>query len=108
MMGDAGDETLQLIRFFDTEQFDLTKLQQDLVDYHTRLRALFCDGLCLETGLTKTMLETLRSRPMIVKLRGGAVKQLGGKANGEKIAHYALKQRWPCLFLSPGLAQAPL
>ena len=39
------------------------------------------DGLCLVTGMTKTMLERLRSRPMLVKMKGGikpVLKQIGG------------------------------
>lgn len=63
MMGDAGDEVLQVVRAFDSESSDPTKIRQLLMDFHCRLRALFCDGLCLETGLTKEMLATLRSGP---------------------------------------------
>lgn len=77
MMGDAGDEMLQLIRFFDNEAFDLTKVHQTLIDFHTRLRALFVDGLCVQTGLTGVMLQSLRDSPKLVHLRAG-VKQIGG------------------------------
>ena len=77
MMGDAGDETLQLVRFFDTEDFDLTMIHQVLIDYHSKLRALFVDGLCLETGLTAVMLKTLRESPMLVNV-GGKPKRIGG------------------------------
>ena len=78
MMGDAGDATLMLIRFFDQEFVDRTKLHQVLLDYHTRLRALFVDGLCLETGLTQLMLRTLQKEPKLVRLTGGDIVQIGG------------------------------
>ena len=78
MLGDAGDETLMLKRFFDQEFFYLTKLHQVLLDYHTRLRALFVDGLCLETGLTQLMLRTLQKEPKLVRLTGGDIVQIGG------------------------------
>lgn len=76
-MGDAGDEVLQVVRAFDSESSDPTKIRQLLMDFHCRLRALFCDGLCLETGLTKEMLATLRSGPKLVKVKGVA-KEIGG------------------------------
>ena len=80
MMGDAGDETLQLVRLFDSEAFDVTKLHQALADYHTRLNALFRNGLCLQTGLTSTMLETLRKNAKLVHVNG-EMRQIGGVEN---------------------------
>ena len=77
MMGDAGDENAQLIRFFDKECHDLAKTHQIITDHFVRLRALFSHGLCLQTGLTKVMLDTLRERPKTFVIRGRA-KTIGG------------------------------
>ena len=76
MLGDAGDETLMLIRSWDAEQFDVTKINWALADYHTRINALFKEGLCLNTGLTATMLGVLRTKPMLISV-AGELKELG-------------------------------
>ena len=77
LMGDAGDETLALIRFFGSEACDVTRVRNELLNYHAKLRALFCEGLALETGMTKEMIRLLTGAPKLVHLKG-SVHQIGG------------------------------
>ena len=85
MLGDAGDENAQLIRFFDKECHDLAKTHQVLADHNVRMRALFTHGLCLDTGLTKVMLDTLKERPKSFIING-VVKTIGGPVPDAVIA----------------------
>ena len=59
MMCDAADESIRLLRAFESELFDESTLRPLITSYKDRLRALFFDGQCWQSGFTKVMVETL-------------------------------------------------
>ena len=67
LMADAGDECLRRTRFFDQENFDVSKTANVISDHLATINALFCQRLALKTGFTKHMLETL-SKPLLVPM----------------------------------------
>ena len=76
MMADGGDECLCLTRFLEPELFDTTKFAKVLADHHARMRGLFMDGLCLESGATGALLRSLKEAPKTVMVNG-SVKTIG-------------------------------
>lgn len=105
MMGDCGDELLTLLRYFDSEECDATKIRGELMKYHRRLRSLFLDGLVLETGLTKEILRALSSAPKLVNING-QVKQIGGAAVDDKIIKTCLGRMAAWTTLSESISRS--
>lgn len=70
MMADAGDETIQLVRFCDVEGLDLAKAPEECRLLDERITYLFDGKRCLETmGYTKLALEGIK-RIMTCQLKG--------------------------------------
>ncbi len=78
MMADAADEAMTLTREFDREDVNVPSIHRSLQDYQKRMRALFIDGLAVETGFTKMMIEMLRNSVRTLHLKSG-LKILGGR-----------------------------
>lgn len=60
MAADAGDESIQLTRFLDTEAYDIAELPMQLYLFFNKLNALFIDGRCVETGYTSHSLKIMK------------------------------------------------
>ena len=77
MMGDSADETMMLTKFFDEETFDISDLDNKLIEYQERHTAMFEKGLCLQTGLTQVMLKSLDDKQRLLRTNSG-IKTIGG------------------------------
>ena len=78
MMGDSADENLMLTRQFDCTNYDIAHGKFKFIQgFLRRSRALFVEGLCFETGLTKIMLEKLKQQRLLT-IQDGTVKTVGG------------------------------
>ena len=76
MAVDAGDESIQLTRFLDTEAYDIAELPMQLYLFFNKLNALFIDGRCVETGYTSHSLKIMkRARGYFIE---GVPYTLGG------------------------------
>ncbi len=77
LMADAGDETLILLRFLESEQHEKARLALELGRFLHRVDILFKEKECWQTGYTAHMLDVIR-RPVTVFVSGSA-KALGAK-----------------------------
>ena len=77
MLADGGDETLLLTRTADNEMMDPCRFPAECVVFHDRLLAIWGENAaCWETGFTKLMLQTLRSK--VAFFLDGSAKSVGG------------------------------
>ena len=60
MCADASDEAVRLIRYFDSDTWDIASMQYECSVYASRLKHLFLDGQVVHSGYTQHMLETLK------------------------------------------------
>jgi hypothetical protein len=75
MLGDAGDQSLQLARFYDTEGYDVAMGRSMQEEFRLRIHYLLVDGRVTETGYTAHALALLRrQRVFFVK---GEPRSLG-------------------------------
>ena len=77
MMADCSSESLALIRFFDTDNYDKGEITAELGMFLKRVTWLFEQQGCLTTGYTAHMIETLRVRRLI--FIDGKPKAFGGE-----------------------------
>lgn len=78
MMADAGEETIELIRFMDEEQADKCELCIQWRRFLDRVTALFEGKGCLLTGFTAHMLSLLKNEKVVYIDR--VPKRIGGRA----------------------------
>ena len=80
MCADASDEAVRLIRYFDSDTWDIASMQYECSVYASRLKHLFLDGQVVHSGYTQHMLETLKkSRGWLCR---GRPRSIGGAAAG--------------------------
>lgn len=58
MLADAAMEAMAVVRFHETESFDLSLVPQVICQFLHRIDVLFLRGECMHTGHTKTMVDT--------------------------------------------------
>ena len=128
MMADACDEQYMVTTGFDGDPtFAISRFNCSITQFIVRHRALFVDGLVLETGLTRMMLQKLRGTRRLMQLADGSSHVLGGRdrvpdsmvlrcqgrmAAYEKLAEDICNAEWPqyeifrafCIFNLEGLA----
>ena len=76
MMCDGADESIRILRAFEPELFDESTLRPLITSYNNRLRALFFDELCWQSGFTKVMVNTLH-QDCFLECPDSAAKILG-------------------------------
>ncbi len=69
MLADAGDESIIMVRSWDTERADLAETAFNLARFIARIEFLFVQGQCVKCGYTKVMLEFLK-KPIVYTVRG--------------------------------------
>ena len=79
MAADASDESMMLIRAFDNEAFDVSKVSGQISDFLSRVEALFGEARkCVHCiGFTNHVIETLRAEPLMwSSMTGGRMQQV--------------------------------
>ena len=76
MMVDSSDEIISVLRNNEPELFDESKLRSLLATLKDRLRSLFWDELCWNSGFAKVMIDILGSDCSLA-CSDGSVKALG-------------------------------
>ena len=109
MLGDAGDEAGQFIRFWDTTGYDTADIGVECARFVHHIDWLFVQGHCVNHGFTKYMLDFL-SEPRVLPLRGGSTKRIGraGGPSPEVVARALARLRcWVALAISVVNAEFP-
>ena len=78
MLADAAHESLEIIRFHDTEDFDLSLVPAMIAQFLHRIDVLFLKQEVVNVGHTKLMLDTLRTERTCVLRPEKVMKSLGG------------------------------
>ncbi|CAK9092657.1 Uncharacterized protein SCF082_LOCUS43606 [Durusdinium trenchii] len=78
MLADAAFESLEVIRFHDTENFDLSSVPKVLANFLHRIDVLFLRKEVVNVGHTKLMLHTLATERTCELHPEGVFKSLGG------------------------------
>ena len=76
MLGDAGDEAGQFIRFWDSTGYDTADIGVECARFVHHIDWLFVKGNCVNHGFAKYMIDFL-SEPRVLPLRGGKTKRIG-------------------------------
>merc|ERR1712192_113297 len=108
MLADAGDETIQLVRYGDSEEMDAADCNSECLRYVKCIHVLFVLGECVRTGYTKFAFDVLR-RPKAFVVRGTA-RTLGSKdSQPRSVIDAALKhmQCWTRLAIQTLRAEHP-
>ena len=109
MLADAGEETLELIRFMDEERADKVELCFVWRRFLDRVTVLFDRGGCLSTGYTGHMLHLARTEKVVYVDR--VPKRIGGRdpAALQPIIDRCLKRlrHWVCLARDVVAAEFP-
>jgi hypothetical protein len=77
MMSEAADEATRLVRYFDTESYDVANIHEEICIFVNRLKHLFLDGAVMDSGYTQEMLTYLQVQRAFMNSEG-APKTLGG------------------------------
>ena len=78
MLADAGDEAASLVRFFDSEAYDVASAPAEIRVFLERADFLFLQRGAEQTGYTRYAVTLMRSSTRIVNLPGGRFKRIGG------------------------------
>ena len=77
MLSECADECVQLVRFFDTESYDVASIPEQISIFVNRLKYLFIDGAVMDSGYTLEMVTFLGRQRAVIDSRGNP-KTLGG------------------------------
>lgn len=78
MLADAAHESIEVIRFHDTEDFDISLAPAVIAQFLHRIDVLFLKQEVVNVGHTKVMLGTLRTERTCVLRPENVMKSLGG------------------------------
>ena len=109
MMADAGDESVQHLRFFDTESYDTGNIGRVCEEYNHCVDHLVAKGNCRQLGYTFCMLQHLAKVRTFV-LPGGQVKIFGAEHSVSDAAFnhsLSMMQNFVVLSLEVMLAEFP-
>ena len=81
MLADAGDEAGGLVRFFDTDEFDIAAAPAEISSFLQRSDALFLQRQALKCGYTQYMVSHLRSTVRLCRLSNGEIRSVGGTSS---------------------------
>lgn len=96
MVGDFASDCLSFTRWLDDESVESADLQAECSALARRLLVLYQEGECIKGGLTLTAVEHL-GRSRLLKLKGGAVKILGGPGSLSSEATQRCLNRIACI-----------
>jgi hypothetical protein len=65
MLADAGDEAMALTRYLDCESFETELLTEEISRFLERIRWLFTNAGCLQTGYTACIIEYLAATRLV-------------------------------------------
>lgn len=78
MLSDAACEALEVVRYHDTELFDLSQTPAELSRFLHKIDVLFLRSECLNLGHTKVMLDLLKCERNCILQPEKVYKSLGG------------------------------
>ena len=81
MMSEAADEAIRLVRYFDTESYDVANIHEEICIFVNRLKHLFLDGAVMESGYTQENVDVLAGPKGILEFRWGT-QNLGRPRKG--------------------------
>lgn len=81
MLADAGDEAAALVRFFDSEAYDVASAPAEIRVFLERADLLFLQRGAETSGYTGYALQLMRGSARLVCLSGGRFKRIGGVAS---------------------------
>lgn len=78
MLADAGDEAASLVRFFDSEAYDVAAVPSEIRVFLERADFLFLQRGAENSGYTRYALNLMRGSGRLVSLSGDRFKKIGG------------------------------
>ncbi len=108
-LAEEGDDGLQLVRFFDTEEMDPACMSSELELFRQKVEVLYINGGALEQGFCK-LLQNLYEEPLLIPSAASGVpdKLVGGRMDAAmKDRILSRMQCWGAMSLSVVLAEFP-
>lgn len=81
MLADAGDEAAGLVRFFDSEAYDVAAAPSEIRVFLERADFLFLQRGAEKSGYTSYALQLMRGSTRLLNLAGNRFKRIGGMAS---------------------------